>query len=1030
MYNNNLVKVKELYSDIASTFNIETEQTNKLATETYNLLTNVTQGVTTLKNKISVLGDMLTDLRVLNGSAKNIIPLTNLKVIENKGIKIKDSKFELDYITNELKEIDANLSSLTSVSTYKLYTIDGKESYLNDLIKTKTEIEVKFPNKNFTFDLNLRYQTQEQINTIVLQLGLLTEAYPDILSIKYVDHENNLKDIIILDTNTRNYSLNDNRVKDNLYIFNITPVVTDQIIIQLASRENDSVLLKGIETYYSNILSNGYIILGPISTEDPILKLAVDSSTITEGIRIEVSTDKDYWIELNNSSSIGLNGTKKILSINTIGSNSIKNDQDIYSMYVKISIQSSVLSNENLDVSVYNTLREDSTIGNDLLNTIENIRLSAYRVSSSDYSYGKYMYNNITNLATLPLDRIEYIQNNGISKVLGLVDTKYSITDTNNTSNVTGSIGAELKLKRMVANSTLDADTYDVANCKLYDIYPRKINEIVNTRQKDNLCLMLKRDKIIENTGAIEPVVIQATYDNSNNVMTVLGDPGLEVTTRDSNDNVIGSGIIGSDGTVTYPLNVQGLTNGTVITTSAQGSNVVEYTLVDEVEPPVISCEDATDSLYLTILLNRVELGGKFTVYDAESNVIIVTIDGTDFLEAPDFVQALNTNINPDYVDKLDFITFAPTSYYADMTVQGIFQIKNIHTSNIRLNVDLRDMGSGQNNLTTLGILVLQPNTPALVFNENDFMESKYNLSACLAPNVPPIEEIPSNEMHFTTLAGSVDYVGTQGDQILLSDNSIVDITATDETFTFNVPSGKHKVKLVESVGRSSYVSVGGEDLVELHNFPTLSTVTKFNFTTHNYNSLPNLTKVPNVFPSNVTSMEGMFANASAFNQDISMWDVSSVTHMGGVFANASAFNQPLNNWNVSNVTNMEGMFYQASAFNQPLNNWNVSNVTNMYNMFSQATLFNQDISGWNVSNVTDMVSMFYQASAFNQPLNNWDVSNVTYMVSMFYQASAFNQDLSNWCVSNIPTMPTEFNTGAPFLVGANLPVWGTCPAP
>ena len=412
MYNNSLVKVKELYSDIASTFNIETEQTNKLATETYNLLTNVTQGVTTLKNKISVLGDMLTDLRVLNGSAKNIIPLTNLKVIENKGIKIKDSKFELDYITNELKEIDASLSSLTSVSTYKLYTIDGKESYLNDLIKTKTEIEVKFPNKNFTFDLNLRYQTQEQINTIVLQLGLLTEAYPDILSIKYVDYENNLKDIIILDTNTRNYSLNDNRVKDNLYIFNITPVVTDQIIIQLASRESDSVLLKGIETYYSNILSNGYIILGPISTEDPILKLAVDSSTITEGIKIEVSTDKNYWIELNNSSSIGLNGTKKILSINTIGSNSIKNDQDIYSVYVKISIQSSVLSNENLDVSVYNTLREDSTIGNDLLNTIENIRLSAYRVSSSDYSYGNYIYNNTTNLATLPLDRIEYIQNN------------------------------------------------------------------------------------------------------------------------------------------------------------------------------------------------------------------------------------------------------------------------------------------------------------------------------------------------------------------------------------------------------------------------------------------------------------------------------------------------------------------------------------------------------------------------------------------------------------------------------------------
>ena len=247
-------------------------------------------------------------------------------------------------------------------------------------------------------------------------------------------------------------------------------------------------------------------------------------------------------------------------------------------------------------------------------------------------------------------------------------------------------------------------------------------------------------------------------------------------------------------------------------------------------------------------------------------------------------------------------------------------------------------------------------------------------------PSIGGGGEIPANEMHFTTSAGSVDYVGTQGDQILLSDGTIVDITATDQTFTFNAPAGRHIVKLVESAGRNNYVSVGGEALVELHNFPTLSTVTKFNFATYEYNHAPNLTKVPEFFPSNIIDIEDLFYRAANFNQDISMW-------------------------NVSNVTDMRSMFGEASAFNQPLNNWNVSNVTNMNNMF-------------------------YVASAFDQPLNNWNVSNVTDMRSMFGEASAFDQDLSNWCVSNFPTMPAEFNTGAPFLVGAKLPVWGTCPAP
>lgn len=195
---------------------------------------------------------------------------------------------------------------------------------------------------------------------------------------------------------------------------------------------------------------------------------------------------------------------------------------------------------------------------------------------------------------------------------------------------------------------------------------------------------------------------------------------------------------------------------------------------------------------------------------------------------------------------------------------------------------------------------------------------------------IPEDEIMPSNEMYFTTLAGSADYVGTQGDQILLSDGSIVDITITDNTVTFNVPSGKHTVKLVKSADRSSYVSIGGGALVELHNFPTLSTVTKFNFSTYEYTYLDNLIKVPDFFPSNIIDIKYMFYQAGAINQDISMWDVSNVTDMG----------------------------------------------------------------------------------------------------YMFGLANSFDQDLSNWCVSNIPTMPVGFNTGVPLLVGAKLPVWGTCPSP
>merc|ERR1711934_1022442 len=90
----------------------------------------------------------------------------------------------------------------------------------------------------------------------------------------------------------------------------------------------------------------------------------------------------------------------------------------------------------------------------------------------------------------------------------------------------------------------------------------------------------------------------------------------------------------------------------------------------------------------------------------------------------------------------------------------------------------------------------------------------------------------------------------------------------------------------------------------------------------------------------------------------------------------------------------MRFMFWGASAFNQDLSKWNVSAVTNMRSMFSNSSAFNQDLSKRDVSAVTDMRSMFSRASTFNQDLSKWDASAVTDMRSMFFQAASFKREL------------------------------------
>lgn len=120
---------------------------------------------------------------------------------------------------------------------------------------------------------------------------------------------------------------------------------------------------------------------------------------------------------------------------------------------------------------------------------------------------------------------------------------------------------------------------------------------------------------------------------------------------------------------------------------------------------------------------------------------------------------------------------------------------------------------------------------------------------------------------------------------------------------------------------------------------------------------------------------------------DLSNWDTSNVTTMYGLFDNASFVNvsalQSIQGWDTSNVTTMGAMFYQhntqPATYTLDLSGWNTSSLTNLYNTFysfDSGTTIN--VSNWDTTNVTNMRQTFYFCGATVIGANTWNPRSVT----------------------------------------------------
>ncbi|MFK7933063.1 MAG: BspA family leucine-rich repeat surface protein, partial [Saprospiraceae bacterium] len=168
----------------------------------------------------------------------------------------------------------------------------------------------------------------------------------------------------------------------------------------------------------------------------------------------------------------------------------------------------------------------------------------------------------------------------------------------------------------------------------------------------------------------------------------------------------------------------------------------------------------------------------------------------------------------------------------------------------------------------------------------------------------------------------------------------------------------------------------------------------------------------PGVYTISITgdfpAPEFAFSSTKEKLKTIEQWGTQQWTRMANGFSGCTNMTYNATDTpDLSFVTNMSFMFSSATAFNGNISTWNVSNITDFQSMFAQASSFNKDISSWNITNGTTLTSMFNNATSFDQDLGNWNVASNADLTSIFANSglSTANYDatLTGWANKTTP---------------------------
>lgn len=450
-----------------------------------------TERLPTHLNTMSGLSDMITDALVVTGRSSlsknsnemNIIANTNINFDRNLStLRLADKAIYIIPLQN-------NKSYIQTENSYNIHSIDNNTLLsLNDLL-SGTPINIVSSNKNYSYTFCIEFPLRVDINALTLKLNLNTKSYPLLSELFYIDSENKRQYLTILNTLETSYDFDDRRVPDNNYELLFSSVNTNRIYFTLEDRNNQELMIDQLSVKKVEYHNTGEIVLGPVSSTYPILKAALEAEGDLEGAEFYVSHDTSNWIRMVLPTEVNKSNTAtKIISYNTVSRGSLKVQDDVKDLYLKIVLNRQMMEKGRNKV-VYKGASFSSNYLPHPLNDTP-VQLSVYQRIPSTF-YGDTAL--ITNVSSSELREPEhnFIYYNGSYKIKSFINSDYGYDSDKVINNV-----VVTSSYKKVNGDTIDASGINPLTTTVYGYVINQVKRTFNTLKDKDIVLKLNDEYV------------------------------------------------------------------------------------------------------------------------------------------------------------------------------------------------------------------------------------------------------------------------------------------------------------------------------------------------------------------------------------------------------------------------------------------------------------------------------------------------------------------------------------------------------